>query len=82
MGRAWAEASPAARAVFDEADAVLGDTLGAPLSSLCFDGPAERLNQTDVSQPAIYACSVAAWRGLIDAGAGLVDRGHRGPVPR
>jgi [acyl-carrier-protein] S-malonyltransferase len=64
MGRAWCEASAAARAVFDEADAVLGETLGTPLSALCFGGPAERLNQTDVSQPAIYACSVACWRGL------------------
>ncbi|MHC4947031.1 MAG: ACP S-malonyltransferase [Planctomycetota bacterium] len=64
MGRAWADASPAARATFDEADAVLGDALGAPLSTLCFEGPADRLNRTDVSQPAIYTCSVASWRGL------------------
>jgi [acyl-carrier-protein] S-malonyltransferase len=76
MGRAWAEASPAARAIFDEADAVLGDRLGATLSSLCFDGPAERLDRTDASQPAIYTCSVACWAGLHDAaagGAGLPD---------
>lgn len=68
MGRAWADASAAARAVFDEADAVLGDALGAPLSTLCFDGPADRLNRTDASQPAIYACSVAAYRGLVERG--------------
>jgi [acyl-carrier-protein] S-malonyltransferase len=74
MGRAWAEASPAARAVFDEADAVLGDRLGAPLSAICFDGPPERLNQTDVSQPAIYTASVACWRGLLE------DDGSRRPV--
>jgi [acyl-carrier-protein] S-malonyltransferase len=66
MGRAWAEGSPAAAAVFEEADAVLGDGLGAPLSTLCFEGPAERLNQTDVSQPAIYTCSVACLRGLAE----------------
>ncbi|MFI4883108.1 MAG: ACP S-malonyltransferase [Phycisphaerales bacterium JB064] len=64
MGRAWADASPAARAIFDQADKVLASQLGAPLSALCFDGPAETLNRTDVSQPAIYACSVAAWHGL------------------
>jgi len=76
MGRAWAESSPAARAVFDEADRVLGDALGAPLSRLGFEGPAERLDMTDASQPAIFACSAACWAGLhdeaADAGAGGV----------
>ena len=65
MGKAWADKSPEARAVFDEADAVLGDRLGALLSELCFEGPVDRLNQTDVSQPAIYTASVACWRGLL-----------------
>lgn len=78
MGRQWAEASAAARAVFEEADAVLGDRLGAPLSRICFEGPAERLDRTDASQPAIYACSVACWAGLHDAAAG--DPGLVGPV--
>lgn len=62
--------------MFECADAVLGTQLGSALSSLCFEGPAERLNQTDVSQPAIYVSSVACWRGLLakwgagpDAGA-------------
>ncbi|MEQ9097169.1 MAG: ACP S-malonyltransferase [Phycisphaerales bacterium] len=64
MGRAWADASEAARRTFEEADKILAGELGAPLSALCFDGPAETLNRTDVSQPAIYACSVASWRGL------------------
>ncbi|MGP1273429.1 MAG: ACP S-malonyltransferase [Phycisphaerales bacterium] len=67
MGRAWAEASPEARAVFDEADAVLGDELGAAVSALCFEGPEDRLNQTDVSQPALYTAGVACWRGLCAA---------------
>lgn len=72
MGKAWFAASAEARAVFQRADAVLGSRLGAPLSTLCFDGPAERLNQTDVSQPAIYVCSVACWRGILAQwGAGL-----------
>lgn len=68
MGRAWADASSAARETFEKADAVLAGQLGAPLSALCFDGPAETLNRTDVSQPAIYACSIAAWRGMAELG--------------
>lgn len=66
MGKAWFEASAAARAIFTQADAALGCSLGAPLSEICFGGPAERLNRTDVSQPAIYACSVASYRALIE----------------
>jgi [acyl-carrier-protein] S-malonyltransferase len=65
MGKAWHDASPEARAVFETADGILGSRLGAPLSRLCFEGPAERLNQTDVSQPAIYVASVACWRGML-----------------
>ena len=65
MGKAWADKSPEARAVFDEADAVLGDRLGALLSELCFEGPVDRLNQTDVRQHATYTASVACWRGLL-----------------
>lgn len=65
MAKAWAGSSSEARRVFDEADRILGSRLGTPLSRLCFDGPADRLNQTDASQPAIYTASVAAWRGLL-----------------
>lgn len=65
MGKAWYDASPESKAVFDEADRVLGGRLGAPLTQLCFGGPAERLNQTDVSQPALYVAGVAAWRGML-----------------
>ncbi len=79
MGKAWHAASAAARSAFEEADKALGSSLGSPLSELCFTGPADRLNQTDVSQPAIYVCSIACYRGLIekngemtiDAAAGL-----------
>lgn len=67
MGKAWYDASSEARAVFDEADRVLGNRLGAKLSELCFAGPADRLNRTDVSQPAIYTASVASWKALIAA---------------
>lgn len=76
MGKAWFDASPEARAVFEAADKALGNRLGGPLSEICFQGPAERLNQTDVSQPAIYTASVACWRGLLAAwGAGAADGG-------
>lgn len=64
MGKAWAEFSPEARGVFDEADRVLGGSLGRPLSEICWNGPAEILNRTDVSQPALYTCAIASWRGL------------------
>lgn len=76
MGKAWFDASPEARAIFETADRVLGNRLGAPLSQFCFAGPADRLNQTDVSQPAIYVTSVACWRALLAAwGAGSANGG-------
>lgn len=67
MGKAWHDASPDARAVYEQADRVLGSRLGAPLSRLCFEGPAERLNQTDVSQPAIFVTSLACWKAVLAA---------------
>lgn len=78
MGKAWFDRSPEARAVFALADKHLADRLGAPLSQLCFEGPAERLNQTDVSQPAIFVTSIACWRGLLaqwgsGTGSGVVE---------
>lgn len=65
MGKAWFDASPEARVVFTSADKVLGARLGAPLSQLCFAGPADRLNRTDISQPGIFVTGVACWRGLL-----------------
>jgi [acyl-carrier-protein] S-malonyltransferase len=65
MGKALAESSPVAREAFETADAVLG----FGLSSVCFGGPEERLNGTDVSQPAIFVASVASFRAARDAGA-------------
>jgi [acyl-carrier-protein] S-malonyltransferase len=58
MGRALAETFPAARRTFEEAD----DVLGYALSAICFEGPAERLTETDVCQPALVATSTAAYR--------------------
>jgi [acyl-carrier-protein] S-malonyltransferase len=60
MGKDVAEASGPAREVFALADAALG----FKLSAICFDGPADRLNATDVSQPAIFVTSVAMWRAM------------------
>lgn len=71
MGRAWHESSEAAREVFAEADQVLGDGLGAPLSAICFEGPTDRLNRTDVAQPALYTCAVACRAGLADGNGAL-----------
>ena len=68
MGKAWCEASPAAQAIFNEADEVLGDSLGLPLSEICFDDPNGEIDQTNISQPAIYTCSVASWHGLKEQG--------------
>ncbi|MFN0133216.1 MAG: ACP S-malonyltransferase [Phycisphaerales bacterium] len=65
MGRAWFERAPEARAVFEAADRLLGNRLGVPLSQCCFAGPAELLNRTNISQPAIYVASIACWKGLL-----------------
>ena len=67
MGRAWAEASPAARATFEEAD----EALGFPLSRLCFEGPEEDLNLTANTQPALVAVSTAVHRALGELAPGL-----------
>jgi len=56
MGKALAEKFPEARAVFDEADAALGEKL----STLCFEGPEDAQKLTRNTQPAILATSVAA----------------------
>ena len=74
MGAAWVAASPAAKAIFSRADELLGDRLGASLSELCFEGPAEHLNRTNISQPAIYTCSVASHAALIES-QGMIETG-------
>ena len=65
MGRALRDAFPESRAVFEEAD----DVLGEPLSTLCFEGPAEDLRRTRNTQPAMLTVSVAAWRAAEARGA-------------
>jgi len=64
MGLELAENFNVAREVFEEADA----SLGFPLSKLCFEGPAEELQLTANTQPAILAVSVAAARVLEEKG--------------
>jgi [acyl-carrier-protein] S-malonyltransferase len=63
MGRELYDRFPAAKSVFDEAD----EALGFPLSTLIFDGPAETLQLTEHTQPAILTVSVAALRVLTEA---------------
>ena len=68
MGRGLYDEVPAARALFDRA----GEILGFDLKAVCFDGPAEALEATDVSQPAIYVASLAALEGLKVSDPGIV----------
>lgn len=60
MGRDLAEAFPECRALFDEADGILGYSL----SGAMFEGPDEVLTRTDVCQPAIFVASAAAFTAL------------------
>ena len=64
MGKSLAEAYPAARAVFEEAN----DVLRLALSRLCFEGPEEELKRTENTQPALLAVSTAALRVLEERG--------------
>jgi [acyl-carrier-protein] S-malonyltransferase len=69
MGKALAAVSPAAAAIFAEAD----EALNEPISRLVFDGPAEQLDLTVNAQPAIVAVSVAFLAALRErwAAAGI-----------
>ncbi len=60
MARELDSEFPQVRALFDQAEAILG----IDLRRLCFDGPADALEATDVSQPAIFVASLAALEGL------------------
>lgn len=66
MGKALADAFPVAKAVFDEVDAALSEKLTAVI----WDGPAESLQLTENTQPALMAVSIAALR-VLEAEAGL-----------
>ena len=64
MGRALADAFPAARQTFAEAD----EALGEPLSRLIWEGPEDALMLTENTQPAILTASIAAYRALESEG--------------
>ena len=69
MGKALAEAYPAAQAVFDEVD----EALGEKLSALIWEGEAETLTLTANAQPALMATSLAAIRALEAEGVAMTD---------
>lgn len=69
MGKALADAFPAARAVFDEVDAALGERL----TDIIWNGPADTLTLTENAQPALMAVSIATLR-VLEAEAGISVR--------
>lgn len=74
MGKALASAYEGARRAFEEAD----DALGFSISSICTEGPTEKLTLTEYTQPALLATSIAAFRAAKDE-AGIdfdVAAGH------
>lgn len=75
MGKALYEASAAARRVFQQADEVLG----FKLSELCFEGPAEELEDTINAQPAILTVSLACLAAIREK---LDELGHKWQAPR
>jgi [acyl-carrier-protein] S-malonyltransferase len=70
MGRDVYEGSPAARRVFEAAD----ETLGYSISQICFEGPDERLQDTQFAQPALFTTSIACLEAAREVG-GLLDEG-------
>jgi [acyl-carrier-protein] S-malonyltransferase len=64
MGRAFAEALPAVRAVYAEAS----EATGLDLERICFEGALEELTETEIQQPALVTTSIACLRGLEEAG--------------
>jgi [acyl-carrier-protein] S-malonyltransferase len=80
MGRALADASPTAAAVWADADAALGQ----PISRLAWDGPGDELDRTENAQPALLAASIAylaalreRWASLgVEAGEPAFAAGH------
>ncbi len=60
MGKRLAEGVPAARRLYDQA----AEVLGYDLAKLCFEGPAEQLDSTVCSQPALFVTSLAALESL------------------
>lgn len=82
MGRSWRDGSPIAARTFAEADALLARLPSwarmKPLSTLCFEGPKEELDRTDISQPALFVCGVACARSLAEHSATTTLRAAAG----
>ena len=73
MGRGFYDAFPAVKAVYEEASSILG----YDVAKLCFEGPVERLNLTEYTQPALLVSSAAALKALEPAGVSpLAVAGH------
>jgi [acyl-carrier-protein] S-malonyltransferase len=64
MGRDLARSRKSSEAVFKTA----GDILGFDLAGLCWEGPEDRLNLTEYTQPALLAAGVSAWEALREEG--------------
>ncbi|MCA9033825.1 MAG: ACP S-malonyltransferase [Planctomycetaceae bacterium] len=69
MGRRMAEQYPRVREMYEQA----GQILGFDLARLCFDGPAEKLDSTDISQPALFVTSLAALEKLRTDSPGVAE---------
>lgn len=70
MARATCERCPGAKSLFDRASSVLGFDLAA----VCFEGPKDRLDATDISQPALFVAGMAALELLKQEQPEIVDR--------
>jgi [acyl-carrier-protein] S-malonyltransferase len=77
MGRDVFEASPAARAIFEQADEALSGVIPTALSKLCFEGPESELRRTEIQQPAILATSIALL-GALEEAVGPLDPAYVG----
>lgn len=64
MGKALVEAEPRLMEIYEEASTVLG----YDVATLCFEGPAGKLNLTEHTQPALFVSSIAALRAIEPAG--------------
>ncbi|WP_146411363.1 ACP S-malonyltransferase [Crateriforma conspicua] len=70
MGKALSERASLARELFDQANEILG----YDLAQLCFEGPAEKLNQTEFCQPALFVTGIAAAKVYADEQPEMAQR--------
>ncbi|HST05933.1 MAG TPA: acyltransferase domain-containing protein [Chloroflexia bacterium] len=70
MGKSLYDAMPNVRSLYDSADSILG----YHISAICFDGPADELQQTNNAQPALLTTEVAHLMALRDRYPGEFDR--------